>query len=327
MRVLVARALRTMMRIRYGGRRNLTVVGVVTIALGLAAPAVAVASPCAKAVVLEGPGSLREPIARRLEASGVAVGAAGSCPAVRVRLSSSTSASASGFDLLVEDRFGRTSHRKVSDPGTAVSLIESWAAGLDANLPVDGSGASGAPIATNVSLAAPDAVAVPGRLRVYGGFARDLGGDQSIGGGGLAGACLRAGPACVGMELYVAHDLVGAGAAADLLFTAALPFETEHWLLMPGIGLGPGWTRAQFGADSRMNAAGETVDSVGFRSALSLIAGARLTARVVVGLDIGAVVAPAGRTDWPRAAWGGTSSYSNEPPLSGRAGLVCVVTP
>jgi hypothetical protein len=71
--VLVARVLRKMMRIRHGGRRNLTVVGVVTIALRLAAPAVAVASPCEKAVVLEGPGSLREPIARRLEASVVAV--------------------------------------------------------------------------------------------------------------------------------------------------------------------------------------------------------------------------------------------------------------
>jgi hypothetical protein len=315
-----------MMRIRHGGRRSLTVVSVVTIAFRLAAPAVAVASPCAKAVVLEGPGSLREPIARRLEASGVAVGD-GTCPAVRVRLSSSTSSSASGFDLLVEDRFGRTSHRQVSDPGTAVSLIESWAAGLDANLPVDGAGASGAPIATNVILEAPDTVAVPGRLRVYGGFARNLGSDNSIGGGGLAGGCLRAGPACAGLELYVARDLAGARAAADLLFTAALPFETKHWLLLPGVGLGPGWRRARLGADSRLNAPGETVDSVGFRGAISLIAGARISPRVVVGLDVSAVVAPGSRTDWPRAAWGGTSSYSDEPTLSGRAGLVCVVTP
>src|SRR5450432_719370 len=242
-----------MMCIRNGGRRNLTVVGVATIALRLAAPAVTFASPCAKAVVLEGPGSWKEPIARRLEALGVAVGAEGTCRPVRVRLSSSASPSASGFDLLVEDRFGRTSQRTVSDPGTAVSLIESWAVELDANLPVDGPGASGVPISANVSLAAPDGVAVPVRLRVYGGFAGNLGNDQSIRGGGLAGACLRAGPACVGMELYVARDLADARAAADLLFTAALPFETEHWLLMPGLGLGPGWTRAQLGAEGRLN--------------------------------------------------------------------------
>ena len=53
------------MRIR-SGSWNLTVVGATMIALGLAA-AIAVASPCAKAVVLlEGPESLTEPIARRL---------------------------------------------------------------------------------------------------------------------------------------------------------------------------------------------------------------------------------------------------------------------
>jgi hypothetical protein len=316
-----------MMCIRNGGRRNLTVVGVATIALRLAAPAVTFASPCAKAVVLEGPGSLKEPIARRLEALGVAVGAEGTCRPVRVRLSSSASPSASGFDLLVEDRFGRTSQRTVSDPGTAVSLIESWAVELDANLPVDGPGASGVPISANVSLAAPDGVAVPVRLRVYGGFAGNLGNDQSIRGGGLAGACLRAGPACVGMELYVARDLADARAAADLLFTAALPFETEHWLLMPGLGLGPGWTRAQLGAEGRLNAPGETVDSVGFRGAISVLAGARISPRVVVGLDVGVVVAPGSRAGWPRAAWGGTSSYPDDPGLYGRAGLVCVVTP
>jgi hypothetical protein len=294
-------------------------VGVATLALRLAAPAVTFASPCAKAVVLEGPGSLKEPIARRLEALGVAVGADGACRSVHVRLSSSTSPSASGVDLLVEDRFGRTSHRTVSDPGTAVSLIESWATQLDANLPVDG--------APNVSLAAPDTVAVPGHLRVYGGFAGNVGSDQSIGGGGLAGACLRAGPACVGLELYVARDLAGARTGADLLFTAALPLETEHWFLMPGVGLGPGWTRAPLGAESRLTAPGGTVDSVGFRGALSVLVGGRISARVVVGFDVSAVVAPSSQTGWPRAAWGGTSSYADEPGLSGRAGLVCVVTP
>jgi hypothetical protein len=315
------------MRIQYGSRKRVTVVGVAAIALRLAAPAVAFAAPCAKAVVLEGPGSLKEPIARRLAALGVAVGAEGTCRPVRVRLSSSASPSASGFDLLVEDRFGRTSHRTVSDPGTAVSLIESWAAGLEANLPVDGPDANGATSATTVSLVAPDSVAAPIRLRVYGGFAGNLGSDQSIRGGGLAGACLHVGRACVGMELYVARDLADARPAADLLFTAALPFETEHWLLMPGVGLGPGWTRAPLGAAGRLDAPGETADSVGFRGALSVLAGARISPRVVVGLDVSAVVAPGSRTGWPRAAWGGTSSSPAEPGLYGRAGLVCVVTP
>lgn len=315
------------MRMRHGVRRNLTVVGVAAIAFLLAPPAVAFASPCAKAVVLEGPGSLKEPIARRLEALGVAVGAQGTCRSVRVRLSSSTVPSASGFELLVEDRFGRTSHRTVSDPGTAVSLIESWAAELDANLPVDGPGGGSTELATNVSLAAPDGGVVPGGLRVYGGFAGNVGSDQSIRGGGLAGACLRVERACVGLELYVARDLAVAPAAADLLFTAALPFETEHWLVMPGIGVGPGWTRAPLGGESRLNAPGETRDSVGFRGAISVLAGARISPRVVVGLDVSAVFAPDSRTGWPRAAWDGTTSSPEEPGVYGRAGLVCMVTP
>jgi hypothetical protein len=302
-------------------------VGMATIALRLSSPAFAFASPCQNAVVLEGPESLKEPIASRLEANGVAISTEGTCRAVRVRLSSSTSPSTSGFDLHVEDRFGRTSHRTVSDPGMAVSLIESWATGLDANLPVDGPGANGASIATTASLAARDSVDVPRRLRVYGGFAGNVGSDQSVRGGGLAGACLLEGPACVGAELYVARDLADASAAADLLFTAAFPFETEHWLLMPGFGLGPGWTRAQFGAESRLDSPGETVDSVGFRGAISVLAGARISPRVVVGLDVSGVMAPGSRTGWPRASWGGTSSYPDEPGLYGRAGLVCVVTP
>jgi hypothetical protein len=315
-----------MMRIRYGGRRNLTVVSVATIALRLAAPTVTLAAPCEKAVVLEGPASLKEPIARRLKATGVTMVEEGTCRGLRVRLSSSPSPSASGFDLLVEDRFGRTSHRTVSDLGTAVSLIESWAAPLDVNLPVDGPDASDALSVTNVRLGAPDAVAVSGRLRVYAGFAGNVGSD-SIRGGGLAGACLRAGPGCIGVELYFARDLGGARGAADLLFTAALPFETERWLLMPGLGVGPGWTRAPLGAEGRPNMLGETTDSVGFRGAISVLAGARISPRVVVGLDISAVVGPGSRAGWTRAAPNGPSSYPDEPSLYGRAGLVCVVTP
>src|SRR5438132_1540421 len=106
------------MRNRFGFSRGTTLsaltVATAAVALGLATPPVALAAPCPKAVVLEGPGALRDPIARRLEASGVAVGAEGVCRSVRVRLSSKSSA-ASGFDVHVEDRFGRTSHRTVSD--------------------------------------------------------------------------------------------------------------------------------------------------------------------------------------------------------------------
>lgn len=315
------------MRTRSEARLSLlAMAGVVTLVLRLPAPVVALATPCEKAVVLEGPRSLRQPIARRLEASGIAVNATGTCDAVRVQLSSS---SPSEFDLHVEDRFGRTSHRTVSDTGTAVSLIESWAAGIDGNLPVDVDGAGTASSATNVLVEAPvAAAAVPGRLRLYGGIVRELGGYQAVEGGALAGACLRAGPVCLGVELYGAGDLGGGVASADVLLTATLPLETERWLLMPGIGVGPGWTRARLGADGMLGGAGGTVDSVGILGAIALIVGARLSQRVAVGLDVGGVVGSGARSGWPRTAWGQPSSYpDHQLGVSGRAGLVCVVTP
>ncbi|MDB4980550.1 MAG: hypothetical protein JWM82_1302 [Myxococcales bacterium] len=315
------------MAFRCGASRNLTVVGAAAIALQLAEPAVAFASPCEKAVVLEGPGALIETVARRLEANGVSVRAEGTCRSVRVQLSPPQPPGAAGLDLFVEDRFGRTSHRTVSDSGTAASLIESWMARFDADLPVDGSGPPRIDSVTNVSVEAPaPAAAAASDVRLFGGLAGNLGSDQSLRGGGLAGICLRAGPACLGMELYVARDLVDAGAAADLLFTAALPFETNRWLFMPGIGVGPGWTRSRLGAGGRLSALGESTDVVGLRGAISVLAGARLWPRVIVGLDVGTVAAP--RASGPtRSAWDGTGSDASGPGVYGRAGLVCMVTP
>ena len=298
----------------------------------IALEAVAHGEPCTATTTLDGPSALTTPIARGLEGNGITVGRQGTCPGHSVRATVAP-ATARAFTLHIEDGFGRTSDRALSDPGTAVSLIESWAVEEDSALLASPSPPhdAGAPPAVETAAATTAAAG----LRLYGGFASAVGRDGSVWGGGVVGGCARLGVSCLGAELFFAHDLGWAGDAADpgttrsaaeLLVTAALPLASGRWLLMPAVGIGAGWMRTRVAAED-VDSPAETANTLGFRGALSVLAGLALANHVAVGIGLGAVIAPSARANPPDGASAFTSSVPGEPRLAGRAMVACMVTP
>jgi hypothetical protein len=292
------------------------------------------AEPCTATTTLAGPSALTRAIARGLEAHGVSVGRPGTCAAHRVDARVTPTSSSRGLKLHIEDGFGRTSERVLSDPDTAVSLavslIESWAVEEDSDLlarptPVADSSPAG--------LTAADPTTTFADRLFYGGVASTFGSDESIGGAAVVGGCARVGGSCLGAELIGWRDLGLIGdtgiegttrTAVDVFATAALPFATERWLLMPAVGLGAGWVRTHAPAKDADTPAG-TTNTFGVRGAVSVMAGVSLSKHVMLALDLGGTLAPTARrgTDDQR----GTPSLPDEPRFSGRAGITCVVSP
>jgi hypothetical protein len=304
------------------------------IAASLAAlQAVAPAEPCVASTTLDGPSTLVAPIARGLEAHGVLVGSAGTCPGRAVR-ATVTAASTKGFKLHIEDGYGRTSDRQLSEAGTAVSLIESWVVEEDSDLLAVAVPPAG-PGAPTIVATAPPPAATGAALRLYGGIASAVGSDRSVWGGGLVGGCARLGPSCVGAELYAAHDLGLAGdtadagttrTAADLLVVVAFPLAKGRFLLMPSAGLGAGWMRTHVAAEDAETPA-QTGNTVGPRGAVSIMGGVALSSHITLALGLGGVLAPTSRATPTDQMAQSTSTLPGEPRLSGRALIACVVTP
>jgi len=298
-----------------------------------ALPAVALTDPCVTAATLVGPSELIAPIARGLKSHGVVVDGSGTCPGHLVR-ATVTAAATKGFKLHIEDGYGRSSDRQLSESGTAVSLIESWVVEEDSDLlsiavPPAGPGAP-----TIVATATSPGV-TGATLRLYGGLASAVGSDRSVWGGGLVGGCARLGPSCVGPELYVARDLGLAGdttdagttrTAADLLMVVALPLGKGRLLLMPSAGVGVGWMRTHV-APEDSDAPARTGDTVGLRGAVSILGGLALSSRITLALALSSVVAPTSRSNPTEATAQSTSTLPGEPRLSGRALIAFVVMP
>jgi hypothetical protein len=296
--------------------------------------AVTIAEPCTATTTLEGPAALTAPIARGLKSHGVTLGSTGTCPGHTVRATVAPSSSPRSFKLHIEDSYGRTSDRLLSEAGTAVSLIESWAVEEDSDLLAATARPSGSTTPTVVATAALPPAAVTA-VRLYGGIASAVGSDRSVWGGGLVGGCARFGFSCVGAELYVAHDLGLAGdtadagttrSAADLLVTAALPLAKGRFLLMPSLGVGAGWMRTHVAAEDADTPA-QTGNTFGLRAAVSVTGGLSISSHVMVALGLGGVLAPTSKPNPQTDVSTSTSSLPEEPRLSGRAVITCMVTP
>jgi hypothetical protein len=296
-------------------------------------PAASRAGSCVASVALEGPTDLTSSIASGLKAHGLSVGTMGTCAdrIVRARVRHSAGGT---YELRIEDGSGRTSDRVLTELGTAVSLIESWAVEEDADL-LGGPAPQGpgAPTAVVEAATAPNVDRAAAGLHVYGGLGGSLGSDRSLSGGGFAGTCARLGRGCLGAEVWVGRDLGLLGDTsdsgttrfgADLMVMGALPLTHGLWLLMPRIGVGLGWTRTHVDSEEPDMPA-QTRNTLGFRGVLGVLGGISVSRGVALALDLDAVVAP-----WASPAPADVtpmSPFPGEPRLSGRAAIACVVTP
>lgn len=206
------------------------------------------ASTCPPSIVVEGPVSVTGPIAAILRQHGISVGpSACSLPVVRALVSGDSD---SGVHLLrIQDRFGRSAEREISNAETAASLIESWVFEEDADL-----------IAPRADLTAPEgtlqppAVTPPSPSRVVGllmgSAAISTASDDSTWYGGTIAGCLAVRALCVGVRArfgrstgvansIVAGDLTRIGLGAMGL--AILVLRRGRFFVSPMLAVGPEW--------------------------------------------------------------------------------------
>jgi hypothetical protein len=248
---------------------------------------------------------------------------------VKARLTSGPSRES--FGLHIEDGFGRTSDRVLSETGTAVSLIESWAVDEDSDLL--GNVQADTSVARDDERSAVVTAATAPLWHLYGGAGGLTGSDRSVWASGVVRGCVRVGPMCLGAELSAGHDLglegdtAEAGTTrwgADLLAIGALPIVHAPWLIMPALGLGAGWMGTRVVTDDPDSPV-ETSNTVGLRGELSLLVGVSLSRALGLALDFSALAAPGARQSSvdPSA----NSNLPGEPRFAARATLGCVVTP
>lgn len=285
---------------------------------------------CATVTTLDGPLDLIAQIERGLRAHGLEIGTSGACSGRIVR-AHITRGGRGSFHLHIDDGYGRTSDRVLSEPETAVSLIESWAVDEDADLTT--TRVSPPPVPLDADIATRDSGDTKaGAVWLYGGLSSAIGSDRSLWGGTFAGGCSPFGRACVGAEVAAAYDLGVLGdtadggisrLGADLMLIGGLPLAHGRWRAMPRLGLGAGWLRTSVAAED-FNMPAQTRNTLGFRGALGVLAGVAISQSVALAIDLDAVFAP-----WAERSPDGfaTSSLPAEPRLSGRAAIACVVTP
>jgi hypothetical protein len=150
------------------------------------------------------------------------------------------------YALHIEDPFGRTSDRQVSDAETAASLIESWALPLAAAL------AAPSPIPAVVRQETdnlPRAKETPAiHWRLTGALEVAGGSDDSLWYGGTLTGCANVTTLCVGGRLRIARDDSVWGpdrdvtrSGTELLALVTLPLVRHGVRLAPMMGLGVGW--------------------------------------------------------------------------------------
>jgi hypothetical protein len=207
---------------------------------------------CPPVAVLQGPTDVVLPIRAILRAHGVA-SELGACRADVVRASLIAEPGSRSVRLHIEDPFGRTSDRHVSDAQTAASLIESWAVPEEEILPPP------RPVPALARRAPAVASSVRARnepvpWRLIGALEVAGGSDGSLWYGGTVSGCGRIASVCLGTRARIARD-DGIGAhsnnsagsdltrtATELLILAGRPWLGRGLTLTPMIGLGLGWT-------------------------------------------------------------------------------------
>jgi hypothetical protein len=240
---------------------------------------------CPPSAVVEGPAAMAEPIARLLRLHGVR-SERGSCAGRSVRAVVSPNAGSRAYVLHIEDGFGRSNDREVSNPETAASLIESWVLAEDAVLvgprPLLAVAASDTPAISNRSLATDVGVRVMAAAELTVS-------DAATWYGGSATMCGRVGALCVGGRARFAttsrpaDELLGGDLSRRRLSAVAavaLPVSLGRLSILPTLGVGGEWMRtvaslAQFSTsadDFSLRGEAAAIAAIGFTASWSLLA-------------------------------------------------------
>jgi hypothetical protein len=293
------------------------------------------AMDCPPVAVVEGQIGIVREVRAILGAHGVASEPA-SCPQRVLRASLQAAPDSRSYSLHIVDAFGRTSDRRVGDPETAASLIESWAVSEAEGLaPPEPTSATAPTPASGIVLAA-EAKAPPWQLA--GALELSVGTDNSFWYGGTMTGCGRLAGVCLGARGRLARDEgtgepsvergVATRTSAEILAIASLTLITGRFAFTPMMGLGAAWThsRAVFPAsDTDQVVAGNPI-------------GLRLEAATGVGLAVsrhvwlvGDVSVSLGRTVASAVSSsmvsGADVAILNPPPGYLRIGIGCQYSP
>jgi hypothetical protein len=201
--------------------------------------------PCAPAAVVDGDAALAEPVARELDARGVARAPSRGCAPVRARVTGQSGA------LLVEvvDASGRRVERRTASAQSAATVIESWTRTELTDGLLERRSSDAAPPAPE-TVAATRATGSP----ILGAaFESSLGSDASVWNGVRLSGCAALGPICAGVLLRFAADFgwtgdtsrVGGGRmATDMMLTIEAPSRSPRLVIAPGVSGGFGWLRS-----------------------------------------------------------------------------------
>ncbi len=234
------------------------------------------------------------------------------------------------YALHIEDPFGRTSDRQVSDAETAASLIESWALPLAADL------AAPLPLSTPAIVRqetddlprAEETAAI--RWRLTGALEVAGGSDKSLWYGGTLTGCANVAALCVGGRLRIARDDSVWGpdrdvtrSGTELLALVTLPLVRHGIRLAPMMGLGVGWVhtgppQAEPDTMSRVS------DELGLRWEAAVSGGIALTAHLSlvgeIGISLGRSIAASPRANAGDVVFDAPTGYL-------RAAVACQYAP
>ncbi len=277
------------------------ILGLATIALSLAAVPSTVRAGVAgcppAAIVRGGATTMVTAVVAILRQHGVA-SRPPACAGRVVRASLDPAAGTRFHHLRIDDGFGRTSDRKVTDARTAASLIETWALAEDASLlspkPHAAELPSPAPTSIDVGASLAASADVPTaeatwRVAATVDVSTDMDGFAAY--GAAATGCGRVGPICVGGRARIASgsqatvlpgfDLTRNTAA--FLAIASLPITWRRFTVAPLVGLGGGWARIS-GLPDPITVAR---DDVSIRAEAAAIVGLRLATNWSVLAEVG----------------------------------------
>ena len=254
---------------------------------------------CPSSAAVLGAARIAEPVRAILRSHEVST-SAGECTQTTARVQAWLIAEpgARGYVLRIQDAFGRRSERRISDAGTAASLIESWLAPEAVSAPEPAAlSAPAHPQATDETetRAAPPPVTTGG-WRITGAAEIGISGGDSLWYGGAVTACGTMGPLCVGGRLRMIHDDnffdldhdSGSRSAIELLALAGWPLTRHRVTLTPMLGFGIGRLHGNDPnlADGEADLPGG--DDIGLRMEAAASAGFSLTRSLVVAAELGA---------------------------------------
>jgi hypothetical protein len=221
------------------------------------------AAPADGAVALAGDSEIAAAVERSLADRGVRVVSSEAAGTVQVRVQSDPA----GIRLSIHDRNGHLVERIVANAEIAAAVAESW---LRDDLtrpllePHEIATTEGGPAVTRPPVRSHPGGSSGASVTVV--STTSLAFDRSLWMGAALGACVRAGPFCVGVEIQVAGDTATIGnvgarynavsdsascqapqqrkltrLGAEALLAADLPLRIGAGSLGPGIGVGAGW--------------------------------------------------------------------------------------